>query len=108
MAKKLTIRVESREGTDGVSCTEVRTYNDTLARIYFLEDEDGHGFHYCIQWDWGWDENEFTTELAAVAYICDKCGFMAKYDSLPLRYGYYSNSEDGAIRFDKDIDLRKL
>lgn len=110
MAKKLTITLESRDGRgDDVSHTDVTTYNDTLASIYFLEDEDGHDFHYNILWDVaGWDEEIFKTELEAVHHVCKQCGLMDKYDSLPLRYGNYWNSEDGFVKFDKPIDLCKL
>lgn len=110
MKKQLKITLESRDnrGYD-VSHTDVTTYKGTLASIYFLEDEDGHDFHYCILWGLGaWDEEMFKTELEAVHHVCKQCGLLEKYDSLPLRYGMYWNSEDGAVRFDKPIDLCKL
>jgi len=110
MAKKLTITLESRDGRgDDISHTDVTTYKNTLASIYFLEDEDGKDLHYCIQWNgYAWDEETFKTELEAVHHVCKQCGLMDKYDHLPLRYGMYWNSEEGFVKFDREIDLCTL
>jgi len=109
MKKQLRITLESRDnrGHD-VSHTDVTTYKGTLASIYFLEDEDGQDFHYCICWDRGsWAEEQFKEELDAVCFVCKECGLMDKYEHLPLHYGNYWNSEVGFIRFDGQgtIDL---
>ena len=109
MKKQLIIYIESKDaGGDDVCHTDVKTYKETLASIYFLEDEDGHDFHYCVYWGNGaWDDKLFKNELDAVRYVCKECGLMDNYKSLPLRYGYYCNSESGFIRFDGPIDLAK-
>lgn len=101
MKKQLKITLESRDnrGYD-VSHTDVTTYKGTLASIYFLEDEDGHDFHYCIEWNNGaWAEKRFKEELDAVCYVCKECGLMDNYKRLPLHYGNYWNSEAGFISF---------
>lgn len=111
MKKQLTIYIESKDcGGDDICHTDVKTYKRTLASIYFLEDEDGQDFHYNICWGNGaWDEEQFKEELDAVRYVCKECGLLDEYKSLPLRYGYYCNSEAGFIRFGGQgtIDLAK-
>ena len=113
MAKRqITVYINTKDnGGDDLQHTEVKTYHETLASIYFLEDEDGHGFHYCIAWGWEpatFDAKVFDTELEALRYVCHRSGLADKYDYIRLRQGYYANSEAGAITYRDNIECINL
>lgn len=108
--KQITVYLNTKDfGGDDIAHTEVSTYKRSLADIYFLEDEDGKDFHYCIHWgNQAWDENMFEEELDAVRYVCREEGLCDKYGRIRLRLGYYANSDAGAITWRDDIENLNL
>lgn len=102
--KQITVYINTKDnGGDDIAHTEVSTYKESLADIYFLEDKDGDDFHYCVAWGWGpttFDGEQFDTELEALRHVCRKAGLTDRYKTIRLCHGYYANSERGAITFD--------
>jgi hypothetical protein len=105
--KKITVMVESKDDAFGTPRTIVRTYNQVLGEIYFLEDDNYDFKYFVVKYcnPTSFYEESFDTELEAVKFICQEEGLTGKYESIPLRYGFYANSESGAISFQKPIDL---
>ena len=107
--KQITVYLNSKDDMWG-DRSVLTTYKHDLADIYFLEDEDGHDFHYCINWGWNgydWDECRFKTETEAIKYVCQK-KLADKYESIRLRCGQYWNSENGAVTGCQDGTMIRL
>lgn len=105
--KQITIRIESREDRDQLTYTRVSIYNSHLADIYFLEEREG--YRYCIDYGFGcWDREHFETELEAVRRIVGHYGLKGSYQNIPVRMGYYCNSESGAITWRDNIESVNL
>ena len=95
MAKRKQITVYLNTGADNE--TILSTYKGIQANVYFLEDKDGHGFHYNVCYGVYWDSEVFDSELDAIKQVCRK-RFGDKYETIVLRHGNYSNSERGFVR----------
>jgi hypothetical protein len=105
--KQITVRIESREDHDEITYTRVSIYNSHLADIYFLEEPEG--YRYCIDYGYGcWDRETYETELDAVRRVVRHYGLNGSYHNIPVRMGYYCNSESGAITYRDNIQAVNL
>lgn len=103
--KQITLYVNTKKYWYGdIDHTQVKTYKEAIADIYLIDEGNSDGFRYSVLWNrLLWSEETFSTEIEAIRFICRMRNLYAKYETILLRYGNYTNSEQGAITWKENI-----